>query len=67
MRAAKSILIPILFLISACSVGSVTDCTAFGAIYVSKDDKLTQQTKRQVVTHNETGERICGWEAIDRG
>ncbi|QEQ94787.1 hypothetical protein pEpSNUABM08_40 [Erwinia phage pEp_SNUABM_08] len=30
--------------------------------YPSRKDVLTDGTKRQIVTHNEIGVRLCGWQ-----
>jgi hypothetical protein len=30
-------------------------------IYISHDDVLTDGTAKQILTHDETGKRICGW------
>lgn len=49
----------------------VTSCASIGAgdsfcliakpIYVSPRDTLTDDTARAILTHDETGARICGW------
>lgn len=36
-------------------------CAAFAPILVSKDDVLTDGTAKQILTHNLTGEVLCGW------
>lgn len=36
-------------------------CSTARAIYVSADDQLTDETARQMLSHNEIGKRICGW------
>jgi hypothetical protein len=52
----------ILLLLSGCAPGSGTDaCGPWKPIYVSRHDVLTDGTARQVLAHNETGRRICGW------
>lgn len=38
-----------------------TFCTAGHPIYLSKEDKLTKETTRAIVGHNETGKKLCGW------
>lgn len=51
-------------LLSACeTVGRVTDslCVVSDPIYISNDDILTEQTARQILTHNEVGAELCGW------
>lgn len=36
-------------------------CVVARAIYVGDDDVLSDQTARQILTHDEIGERLCGW------
>lgn len=36
-------------------------CSAWAPIYASRQDVLTDGTARQVLQHNETGRRLCGW------
>jgi hypothetical protein len=53
-----------LILLSACaSGGPATDpfCAVSRPILVSRSDVLTTETARQLLAHNETGARICGW------
>jgi len=42
--------------LSGCASGGV--CTGWRAIYPSKADKLTSGTSRQILGHNEYGERL---------
>lgn len=44
-------------------LGPVIDggCAWSRPIYVSAADALTEDTAAQVLAHNETGARICGW------
>lgn len=45
---------------SACSSGPVTSyCAVAVPLYVSRDDVLTDETARQIVTHNETWKALC--------
>jgi hypothetical protein len=37
------------------------ECTAWQPIRVSPNDILTDQTARAILSHDETGERLCGW------
>ena len=52
-----------LSLLSACAPnGAATSaCSGWKPIYVSRADVLTADTARQILAHNETGARICGW------
>lgn len=38
-------------------------CGAARPITLAKADKLTPETLRAIVGHNEIGERLCGWKA----
>jgi hypothetical protein len=56
--------LPILILLSACSGGSVTEfCAVARPILPGREDRLTAETARQIVAHNETGESRCRWGA----
>lgn len=49
---------------TACGTsGPATDsaCLTFKPILVSRSDVLTDGTARAILTHNEAGERACGW------
>ena len=56
-----------LLLIAVSTVGCATDPRLRSdydwaqPIRSSRMDVLTQQTKEQMVAHNEVGARICGW------
>ena len=36
-------------------------CETANPIYLSKEDTLTQESKRQILAHDIVGERVCGW------
>lgn len=36
-------------------------CAVARAIYIGDEDVLSDQTARQILTHDEIGERLCGW------
>ncbi len=36
-------------------------CRIASPIYPGEDDQMTEATMRQVVQHNETGEKLCRW------
>jgi hypothetical protein len=36
-------------------------CDAANPIYVSNEDLMTEETERQILTHNMVGERLCQW------
>ena len=58
---AAAVTVPLL---TGCATsGPATDgaCVAFRPIYVSKADALTEGTAEQILSHNLTGQRVCGW------
>lgn len=36
-------------------------CAVSGPIMIGKDDVLTDQTARLILSHNLTGKKLCGW------
>ena len=50
-------------LLSGCATaGPATDgCAAWRPVYVSRADSLTDGTAEQILAHNLTGARLCGW------
>lgn len=53
-------------LLSGCVGGNARGldvCAPWKPIFVSSEDRLTAGTAREIVAHNEVGERLCGWEA----
>jgi hypothetical protein len=51
-------------LIAGCGIDpGATDvaCDWAAPIRPSRADQLTEDTARQILIHNETGARICGW------
>jgi len=52
-------------LLGGCNGGPATGvdvCGPWRPIYLSTSDQLTQATGRQILAHNEIGERLCGWQ-----
>ncbi|SIO36179.1 hypothetical protein SAMN05444722_1671 [Rhodovulum sp. ES.010] len=39
----------------------IRSCDWANPIRPSSADQLTEGTRRQILTHNETGARLCGW------
>jgi hypothetical protein len=37
------------------------DCDWARPILPSRSDVLTPETKRQILAHNQAGEKLCGW------
>lgn len=52
-----------LTLLAGCSGtgGGIDPCGAWRPILVSRADVLTDGSARQILAHNETGRRLCGW------
>lgn len=36
-------------------------CLVGSAIYIGEEDQLTDKTAEQILSHNCTGQRLCGW------
>lgn len=41
---------------------TTSDCDWAAPILPSRADVLTPGTARQILAHNETGARVCGWQ-----
>lgn len=37
-------------------------CSVAKPIYLQEDDNLNRATLKALLTHNETGSRLCGWQ-----
>ena len=57
------LLLGMLMLLAGCASGGagIDPCGAWRPILVSRADALTDGTARQILAHNETGARLCGW------
>ena len=56
----------VLALLTGCEMsgrGIDAACGAFRPVYVSRADVLTDGTAEQVLAHNLTGARLCGWQS----
>lgn len=57
-------LIVTIMLLSACApsgAGSDSFCAVAKPIYIEDADMFTEATAREILAHNLTGEKICGW------
>lgn len=57
-------LIVAIMLLSACASNgaeSASFCAIAKPIYIEDADVFTEATAREILIHNETGEKICGW------
>jgi hypothetical protein len=55
----------VLALLTGCATagaGTEGACAAFRPIYISRVDQLSGGTAEQLLAHNETGARLCGWQ-----
>ncbi len=57
-------LLGIAILLAACEAGPVTSdpCGPWRPLRPSREDVLTPDTARQMLAHNLTGARLCGWQ-----
>lgn len=51
----------ILTLLTGCAATGSGGCEMWRPILIGADDSLTAETARQILAHNLTGQRICGW------
>jgi len=49
--------------LTSCSSGIGNDpgCAGWHPIYPSPADRMTPQTERQILTHDQSGAERCGW------
>jgi len=38
-------------------------CDVANPVYVSHNDFMTEETEREILTHNMLGERLCKWQS----
>ncbi|WP_206934123.1 hypothetical protein [Roseococcus thiosulfatophilus] len=61
MRTVLLLLLTIL-LPSCAATGPAVDCQAWRPIAIDEEaDVVTRETARQILAHNLTGRRLCGW------
>lgn len=60
------LLLVIPLLMTGCVNGQENDtfCQLAKPIYLEKQDKLTPNTARIILSHDETGRIYCGWERV---
>ncbi|AFB84052.1 Rz-like spanin [Hafnia phage Enc34] len=66
MKRINSLLVALLisFAVSGCVKKievAPSFCAVATAIYIGEDDTLSDETARQILIHDEIGERLCGW------
>lgn len=47
--------------LAGCGIKIGTECDWAAPIRPSRADILTLGTQRQILAHNETGSKLCGW------
>lgn len=60
------VLMLLVILLSGCVGGNARGldvCAPWKPLYVTAEDRITPETAREIVAHNEVGERLCGWRA----
>lgn len=56
------LLLPLILPLASCAtIGHSDGCDWDRAIYVSPKDSLTDPTAKQILEHNKTGAKVCGW------
>lgn len=53
-----------IMLLSACAPNGAESgsfCAVAKPIYIEDADQFTEATAREILAHNLTGEKICGW------
>lgn len=48
--------------LAGCGIKIGTECDWAAPIRPSRSDQLTPDTQRQILAHNETGAKLCGWQ-----
>ena len=48
--------------LAGCGISFGADCDWAAPIRPSRADQLTPGTQRQILAHNETGSKLCGWQ-----
>jgi hypothetical protein len=54
-------LIALAMLTTSCAGTGGAACEAWRPILIVREDGLTPGTARQILAHNRTGRRLCGW------
>ncbi len=53
--------IALAILLTSCAGTGGAGCDAWRPILVDVQDGLSAETARQILAHNRTGRRLCGW------
>jgi len=65
LRKSKTVLAVCLLvpLLGSCAkTGAANPCAAFIPVYIDGTDAISDGTARQILTNNESGHTLCGWE-----
>lgn len=55
---------PLILLANCTADGGGDFCLVARPIYVASEDRFADGTARAILSHNETGARICGWKPV---
>lgn len=56
------ILVWLAVFLAGCGISLTSECDWAEPIRPSQADDLTPGTQRQILVHNETGAKLCGWQ-----
>lgn len=56
------ILVWLAVFLAGCGISLTAECDWAEPIRPSQADDLTPGTQRQILVHNETGAKLCGWQ-----
>ena len=62
-------MLALLRLLASCATTGLetkTACEIFQPIYVSKNDKLTDESAKVILRHDLLGAKLCGWKAVKK-
>lgn len=59
------LVIPMMMFLSGCTkIGQDSFCQLAHPIYIDKQDKITPNTSREILSHDETGHSYCNWSRV---
>lgn len=64
------VMLALLRLLASCATTGLetkTACEVFQPIYVSKNDRLTDDSAKEILRHNLLGAKLCGWKPAKKG
>lgn len=67
MLKIKWLLFPMLLLLTSCATSGPENndfCDLGRPIYLNSADKISPETGRQILSHDNLGQALCGWSAV---